>query len=163
MVYPTSKLPNSTEREGFEPPVHYCTTVFKTAAFDHSAISPKFVDNIITYLRTFCQAKYYIFYQKSRSMMLYDSKLCSMELNIIDTRFSKDSTIYGFTISSKITTMMLHDSKLCSMELNIIDTRLKTSQICNLLFYQKSRSIILHDSELCSIELNIIDIQFKDF
>ena len=29
------------EREGFEPPVHCCTLVFKTSAFDHSAISPK--------------------------------------------------------------------------------------------------------------------------
>tara|TARA_B100000902_G_scaffold251310_1_gene237806 strand:+ start:99 stop:272 length:174 start_codon:yes stop_codon:yes gene_type:complete len=28
------------EREGFEPPVHCCTMVFKTTAFDHSAISP---------------------------------------------------------------------------------------------------------------------------
>lgn len=29
------------EREGFEPPVSYPTTVFKTAALNHSAISPK--------------------------------------------------------------------------------------------------------------------------
>lgn len=28
------------EREGFEPPVPCGTTVFKTAAIDHSAISP---------------------------------------------------------------------------------------------------------------------------
>ncbi len=28
------------EREGFEPPVPRGTTVFKTAAIDHSAISP---------------------------------------------------------------------------------------------------------------------------
>ena len=31
----------SAEREGFEPPVPRSTTVFKTAAIDHSAISPK--------------------------------------------------------------------------------------------------------------------------
>ena len=30
------------EREGFEPPVPRSTTVFKTAAIDHSAISPNF-------------------------------------------------------------------------------------------------------------------------
>ena len=30
----------NAEREGFEPPVPRGTTVFKTAAFDHSAISP---------------------------------------------------------------------------------------------------------------------------
>ena len=29
------------EREGFEPPVPCSTPVFKTGAFDHSAISPK--------------------------------------------------------------------------------------------------------------------------
>ncbi len=28
------------EREGFEPPEPFGSTVFKTAAFDHSAISP---------------------------------------------------------------------------------------------------------------------------
>ena len=30
----------SAEREGFEPPVPLSTPVFKTGAFDHSAISP---------------------------------------------------------------------------------------------------------------------------
>ena len=30
------------EREGFEPPVPLSTPVFKTGAFDHSAISPMF-------------------------------------------------------------------------------------------------------------------------
>ena len=40
------KMPNFdiftllAEREGFEPPVPRSTTVFKTAAIDHSAISP---------------------------------------------------------------------------------------------------------------------------
>ena len=29
------------EREGFEPPVPLSTSVFKTGAIDHSAISPK--------------------------------------------------------------------------------------------------------------------------
>ena len=31
------------EEEGFEPPVSYPTTVFKTAAFDHSATPPQFL------------------------------------------------------------------------------------------------------------------------
>ena len=31
---------NLAEKEGFEPPVPRSTTVFKTAAIDHSAISP---------------------------------------------------------------------------------------------------------------------------
>ena len=41
-AYRKSNKPHFTtfaEREGFEPPVGYPTTVFKTAAFDHSAIS----------------------------------------------------------------------------------------------------------------------------
>ena len=37
--YPISRT-CSAEKEGFEPPVPFSTTVFKTAAFDHSAISP---------------------------------------------------------------------------------------------------------------------------
>ena len=32
--------PRYAEREGFEPPVPLGTLVFKTSAFDHSAISP---------------------------------------------------------------------------------------------------------------------------
>ena len=32
--------PLCAEREGFEPPVPLSTPVFKTGAFDHSAISP---------------------------------------------------------------------------------------------------------------------------
>ena len=32
---------SSAEREGFEPPVPLSTSVFKTGAIDHSAISPK--------------------------------------------------------------------------------------------------------------------------
>ena len=41
-AYRMSNKPHFTtfaEREGFEPPVGCPTTVFKTAAFDHSAIS----------------------------------------------------------------------------------------------------------------------------
>ena len=37
---PLSHLSNSPEGVGFEPTVHLCTTVFKTAAIDHSAIPP---------------------------------------------------------------------------------------------------------------------------
>ncbi len=39
------------EREGFEPPDPLRSTVFKTAAFDHSAISPK--SNVISLHVTF--------------------------------------------------------------------------------------------------------------
>jgi hypothetical protein len=35
------------ENEGFEPPVPCGTTVFKTAAFDHSANSPKWTAKLI--------------------------------------------------------------------------------------------------------------------
>ena len=38
-----SVTPFSAESEGFEPPDPLRSTVFKTAAFDHSANSPKYV------------------------------------------------------------------------------------------------------------------------
>ena len=37
----------TAEREGFEPPVPLGTTVFKTAAIDHSAISPSVCKSIL--------------------------------------------------------------------------------------------------------------------
>ena len=37
------------EREGFEPPVPLSTTVFKTAAIDHSAISPKLLLEVLSF------------------------------------------------------------------------------------------------------------------
>ena len=46
---PASHFP--AEREGFEPPDPLRSTVFKTAAFDHSAISPK--SNVISLHVTF--------------------------------------------------------------------------------------------------------------
>jgi hypothetical protein len=39
-AFEDSKAASRAEREGFEPPVVLPTTVFKTAAFDRSAISP---------------------------------------------------------------------------------------------------------------------------
>ncbi len=36
------------EREGFEPPVPLSTSVFKTDAIDHSAISPKLLSKCIS-------------------------------------------------------------------------------------------------------------------
>ncbi len=57
------------EREGFEPPVPCSTTVFKTAAFDHSAISPgtKVLKNCDTpnFKPVFSQKKM-AFYEKCR-------------------------------------------------------------------------------------------------
>ncbi len=41
MCYRPSGFIDFAEREGFEPPVPLSTTVFKTVAIDHSAISPK--------------------------------------------------------------------------------------------------------------------------
>ena len=39
-IHPITQVDLVAEKEGFEPPVPRGTTVFKTAAFDHSAISP---------------------------------------------------------------------------------------------------------------------------
>ena len=38
-------LRRSAEKEGFEPPEPFSSTVFKTAAIDHSAISPMLSKN----------------------------------------------------------------------------------------------------------------------
>ena len=38
------------EREGFEPPEALTSTVFKTAAIDHSAISPRTTENLLFFL-----------------------------------------------------------------------------------------------------------------
>ena len=40
-IYKSDTCGSLAEREGFEPPVPCSTPVFKTGAFDHSAISPK--------------------------------------------------------------------------------------------------------------------------
>jgi hypothetical protein len=40
-IHQISLMDLVAEGEGFEPPVPRGTTVFKTAAFDHSAISPE--------------------------------------------------------------------------------------------------------------------------
>ena len=45
----------SAEREGFEPPDPLRSTVFKTAAFDHSAISP--MSNFIPPTPVFCEVE----------------------------------------------------------------------------------------------------------
>ena len=47
----SAELQLFAEREGFEPPDPLRSTVFKTAAFDHSAISPK--SNVISLHVTF--------------------------------------------------------------------------------------------------------------
>ena len=43
------------EKEGFEPPVPFGTTVFKTAAFDRSAISPVQKYNFFVYFNFICK------------------------------------------------------------------------------------------------------------
>ena len=47
------------EREGFEPPVPFSTSVFKTGAIDHSATSPKDVFKRKSGLFSFDDAKVY--------------------------------------------------------------------------------------------------------
>ena len=46
LMTPAQGAINLTEEEGFEPPVPYGTTVFKTVALNHSATPPK--NRIIT-------------------------------------------------------------------------------------------------------------------
>ena len=49
------------EREGFEPPEAFTSTVFKTAAFDRSAISPKICSQkIFCYAKSFSVRFYFV-------------------------------------------------------------------------------------------------------
>ena len=53
------QLPFLAEREGFEPPVPFSTSVFKTGAIDHSATSPRVVFQRKCGLFSFDDAKVY--------------------------------------------------------------------------------------------------------
>ena len=70
-----SVAPFSAEREGFEPPDPLRSTVFKTAAFDHSAISPVLLPfvrdckgtNKIETCKLFCDfLRYSVFFSEFR-------------------------------------------------------------------------------------------------
>ena len=55
------RLPCVAEREGFEPPEAFTSTVFKTAAFDRSAISPKICSQkIFCYAKSFSVRFYFV-------------------------------------------------------------------------------------------------------
>ena len=45
------------ETEGFEPPIHFCITVFKTAAIDRSAISPLQKYKRLSFVQLFFEKK----------------------------------------------------------------------------------------------------------
>ena len=51
------------EREGFEPPEALTSTVFKTAAIDHSAISPRNIENLL-FLLSDCKGNTYFLLRK---------------------------------------------------------------------------------------------------
>ena len=65
--------PFSAESEGFEPPDPLRSTVFKTAAFDHSANSPKYVsrNGIAKVQRIFKPANFYSTFFSSFAKNLY--------------------------------------------------------------------------------------------
>ena len=46
IINPLKKRKKLAEREGFEPPEPFGSMVFKTTAFDHSAISPHERENL---------------------------------------------------------------------------------------------------------------------
>ncbi len=61
-----SRFLGLAEREGFEPPNPFRSTVFKTAAFDHSAISPiPFWDCKSRNKSLFCKKIFYYFSEKN--------------------------------------------------------------------------------------------------
>ena len=59
LYYRSTTLPRHTEREGFEPPIPCGITVFKTAAFDHSAIAPNQRVCIIRYFKKSVNSFYF--------------------------------------------------------------------------------------------------------
>ena len=58
------------EREGFEPPVPRSTTVFKTAAIDHSATSPKLLLELLCFSKAMQRYALFLnmqmFFEKNR-------------------------------------------------------------------------------------------------
>ena len=57
----------SAEKEGFAPPVHCCTTVFKTAAIDHSAISPLQRYNFFVSCKLFLKKIFFLLQSPNKS------------------------------------------------------------------------------------------------
>ena len=89
------------EREGFEPPVPFSTSVFKTGAIDHSATSPILsVKEMWSFL--FDVAKVYLFSEPYKHFQLFFQKKCifcvflpKLQLNIANLAF-QDSVLRGF-------------------------------------------------------------------
>ena len=68
------------EREGFEPPEPRSSTVFKTAAIDHSAISPcNFSENASAKVKLFSERKnsYITLFPADFKKTNYSSYLCA--------------------------------------------------------------------------------------
>ena len=63
------------EREGFEPPVPRGTTVFKTAAIDHSAISPSAtkVEHFFTSQKTFIRKNRNLMKKKKKNGCFFET------------------------------------------------------------------------------------------
>ncbi len=70
----------AAEREGFEPPVPFGTMVFKTTAFDHSAISPKSGCKYKNYLLIFTNYFYFLFLHAKK---IYYKHLSQIKINIL--------------------------------------------------------------------------------
>ena len=73
----------SAERQGFEPRVPRSTTVFKTAAIDHSATSPKYVFKDAFLLKRCKDTNHFLFYKlfcaKKRTITLKSQFISAME------------------------------------------------------------------------------------
>ena len=63
---------NLAEREGFEPPVPLSTTVFKTAAIDHSAISPRLPLEVLLFKS---DAKVRLFFESASILPIFLKKI----------------------------------------------------------------------------------------
>ena len=73
---------SSAEKEGFEPPVHCCTTVFKTAAIDHSAISPLQRYNFFIPKNKSKKIFFNLFYIIKKQLFTYKNTLLKYKLSV---------------------------------------------------------------------------------
>lgn len=64
--------PIPAEEEGFEPPEHCCSTVFKTAAFDRSAIPPSAKVQFFTKSNGQAMGSWMLFFNAARRKMLQE-------------------------------------------------------------------------------------------
>ena len=97
---------SSAEKEGFEPPVHCCTTVFKTAAIDHSAISPLQRYNFFIPKNKLTKNILFLFHLIKKQAFTNKTKISKYDLSVKKMKnktyfYDKKSSFYVFSSIKK--------------------------------------------------------------